>query len=111
MGWQAADGRDEIPRNRRRAAEHRLGTPLRSRILIHNAGKIDVVFRAPTWHQSAGHKARDAKGAEIGIESTEWTTLSRLTTFRLAPGEFVELTAAGIGVGKNKHDEDWQNTR
>jgi hypothetical protein len=95
-----------------RAAEYRLGTPLRSRILIHNSGKIDVVFRTGTWHQSGGHRARAAKGKEIDIASTEWTTLSRLTTFRLAPGEFVALTAAGIGVGKkNKNDEDWQNTR
>jgi beta-lactamase regulating signal transducer with metallopeptidase domain len=94
-----------------RAAEHRLGTPLKSRILLHNAGKIDVVFRTRTWHQSGGHKARDANGADIQIESTEWTTIGRLTTFRLAPGEFIELNAAGIGVGANKNDEDWQNTR
>src|SRR5204862_3729385 len=81
-------------------------------ILIHNAGTIDVVFRAPTWHQSGGHKARAANGAEIRIDSTEWTTLSRLLTYRLAPGQFVELNAAaGIGVGKNKNDEDWQNLR
>src|SRR5215472_12147953 len=95
-----------------RAAEYPLGTSLRSRILIHNSGKIDIVFRTRDWHQSAGHKARDAKGTEIAIESTEWTTLSRLTTFRLAPGEFIELTAAGIGVGKkNQNDEDWQDIR
>jgi hypothetical protein len=94
-----------------RAAEYRLGTPLKSRILIHNSGKIDVVFRTRTWHQSGGHKARDAKGANIAIETTDWTTIGRLTTFRLAPGEFVDLNAAGIGVGKNKNDEDWQNTR
>lgn len=94
-----------------RGAEHRLNTPLKSRILLHNSGKIDVVFRTRTWHQSGGHKARDANGAEIQIESTEWTTIGRLTTFRLAPGEFIELNAAGIGVGANKNDEDWQNTR
>ena len=35
----------------------------------------------------------------------------RLVPFRLAPGEFVEVNAAGIGVGANKNDEDWQGTR
>ena len=94
-----------------RAAEHRLGTPLKSRILFHNAGKNAVVFRTRTWHQSAGHKARDAKGADIKIDSTDWTTLAPLVPFRLAPGEFVEVIAAGIGVGANKNDEDWQETR
>ena len=41
----------------------------------------------------------------------EWTTIAPLVPFRLAPGEFVEVTAAGIGVGANKDDEDWQGTR
>jgi beta-lactamase regulating signal transducer with metallopeptidase domain len=94
-----------------RAAEHRLGTPLKSRVLIHNAGKDVAVFRAWTWHQSGGHKARDANGKEIEIVSTEWTTLSRLIPYRLWAGEYMEITAAGIGVGANKNDEDWQNTR
>ena len=40
-----------------------------------------------------------------------WTTLARLVPFRLEPGEFVEVIAAGIGVGANKNDEDWQGTR
>lgn len=94
-----------------RAAEYRLNTPLKSRILIHNAGKVAVAFRTRTWHQSAAHKATDAKGAEIKIESTSWTTRGLLVPFRLAPGEFVEVIAAGIGVGANKDNEDWQNTR
>jgi RNA polymerase sigma factor (sigma-70 family) len=94
-----------------RATEHRLNTPLKSRILIHNSGKATAVFRTRTWHQSGGHKARDAQGAEINIDSTEWTTIGQLTAFRLAPGEFVEVVGAGIGVGANKDDEDWRNTR
>jgi beta-lactamase regulating signal transducer with metallopeptidase domain len=93
-----------------RAAEHRLNSALRSRILIHNSGKKDVVFRARTWHQG-GHKATDANGAEIKVESTEWLTRGLLVPFRLAPGEFVELSATGIGVGANQNEEDWQNTR
>lgn len=93
-----------------RAAEHRLGTPLTARILIHNAGKEPVAFRARTWHQ-VGHKATDAKGAEIKIESTNWLTRGLLVPFRLAPGEFIELSAPGIGIGPVGNREDWQHTR
>ncbi len=94
-----------------RAVQYRLGTPLKSRILFHNSGKNAIVFRTWTFHQSGGHKAHDAKGADIKITSIDWTTLARLMPFRLAPGEFVEVIAAGIGVGPNKNDEDWQGTR
>ena len=45
------------------------------------------------------------------MSSTYWTTIGRLVPFRLAPGEFVEVIAAGIGVGANKDSEDWQGTR
>lgn len=93
-----------------RAAEYRLGTALKSRILFHNAGKDAVVFRTRTWHQGI-HKARDGHGAEIEVDSTYWTTLARLLPFRLAPGEFVEATAPGIGVGAMGNPEDWQNLR
>lgn len=93
-----------------RTKEHRLGTPLKARILIHNAGKTPVVFRTRSWHQ-LGHTARDAQGAEIKVESTSWTTRGRLTTFRLAPGEFIEVNAPGIGVGPKGNSEDWLNTR
>ena len=84
---------------------------LRSRILIHNAGQNTVVFRTCTWHQSARHKVRDGGGAEINIESADWTTIAPLMPFRLAPGEMIEVCAAGIGVGANKDDEDWQENR
>ncbi len=92
-----------------RAAEHRLGTPLKARVLIHNAGKTPVVFRTRSWHQ-LGHSATDAKGARLEVESTFWTTRGRLTTFRLAPGEYIEVNAPGIGVGPRGNSEDWQNT-
>jgi len=93
-----------------RDAEHRLGTPLKARVLIHNTGKQPVVFRTRTWHQ-LGHRASDTKGAEIKVDSTSWTTIGRLVWFRLAPGEFVEVHAPGIGVGPVGNHEDWQNTR
>ena len=93
------------------AEQHRLGTPLKSRVLFHNAGKNAVVFRALTWNQSSGHKARDANGAEIKIMSTRWTTIPQVVACRLAPGEFTEVTGAGIGVGANRDDEDWRGTR
>ena len=94
-----------------REPQYRLGTPLHSRILIYNGAKNDVVFRTRTWHQSSGHKARDAKGAEIKIDSTDWTTIAPLVPYRLHPGQFIELNAAGIGIGANKNEEDWQGTR
>jgi beta-lactamase regulating signal transducer with metallopeptidase domain len=93
-----------------RAAEHRLGTPLKTRILVHNAGKSTVVFRTRTWHQ-VGHAAHDAKGAKVDLDSTFWTTIGRLMAFRLNPGEFIEINGPGIGVGKLGDPEDWQQTR
>jgi beta-lactamase regulating signal transducer with metallopeptidase domain len=92
-----------------RAAEYRLGTPLESRILIHNAGNRLVVFRTRTWHQGS-HKATDATGAEIKVEYVPATITGRLVPLQLAPGEFVELNATGIGVGANKNADDWQDT-
>jgi hypothetical protein len=93
-----------------RTAKHHLGTALNSRILIHNAGRDTVVFRARTWHQGS-HKAQDANGADIKVESTNWLTRAPLVPFRLAPNEFVELTATGIGIGPHDNNENWQNTR
>jgi beta-lactamase regulating signal transducer with metallopeptidase domain len=94
-----------------RAAQYRLGTPLKSRILIHNSGHNAVVFRTRTWHQSGGHKARNAEGAEIPIHSVDWTRIAWLVPFRLEPGEFVELDAAGIGVGSSAAEAESHGTR
>jgi hypothetical protein len=94
-----------------RAKEYPLGTPLKSRILVHNAGKQPVIFRMPSWRQSSGHTARDAKGAAIKLTSTYWSTLATKSIYRLAPGEYCETSAAGIGVGAKTEGEDWANAR
>lgn len=93
------------------AEQYRLGAPLKSRILFNNAGKNTVVFRTLTWTQSAAHQARDAQGGDIQVTSTHWTTIPQIVACRLEPGEFLEVAAAGIGVGARTNDENWQNTR
>ncbi|WP_254513015.1 M56 family metallopeptidase [Anatilimnocola floriformis] len=94
-----------------RGNQHRLGTALKAKILIHNDGKQPVVFRTRSWHQFNDHRAQDAQGKEIKVDSTYWTTLSSLVSYRLAPGEFIELNAAGIGIGDNRTAKDWPGTR
>ena len=91
--------------------QYRLGTPLKSRILLHNSGRRPGRLPHRTWNQSGGHKATDAKGADIKVESIEWTTLASTRDVPARAGEFVEVSAAGIGVGAVKNDKDWQNTR
>jgi hypothetical protein len=93
------------------AAEHPLGTPLKSRLLFHNSGKKDVIFRTRNWHQSSQHKAQDANGTDIKVSSTNWLTRTQLVSFRLRPGEFVEVPAAGIGIGAKKNRKWWKGTR
>ena len=88
-----------------------IGTALKSRILIHNAGKGTVVFRARNWHQSNDHKARDADGADVTLSSTRWLTRTQVVPFRLNPGDYVELPAAAIGVGPRGDGAAWKNSR
>ena len=80
------------------AAEYRLGTTLKMRILIHNTSQEAVLFRASSWHQ-IGLKARDAQGAEIEVESVTRFTRAPLVTYHLDPDRFVELTSPEIGIG------------
>ena len=82
-----------------RAAAHRLGTALKMRILVHNAGNEPVVFRARTWHHIEP-TARNAKGEEIEIESITRYTRPPLVVYRLMPGGFFELASPGVGIGK-----------
>lgn len=93
------------------AKEHRLGTSLKSRLLVHNSGKQTVFFIMPSWQQPGGHAARDAKDVAIKVSSTSWTTMSRMQTYRLAPGAYCETRAPGIGVGARTDAEDWANVR
>jgi hypothetical protein len=95
-----------------RAPEYPLGTPLAARILVHNAGKNTVVFRVRNWQQ-VEHTAANALGKPVNVMSVEWTTLGVLTSFRLEPGEYIELHGPGISVGaRNKQDpDDWQTIR
>jgi hypothetical protein len=81
------------------AAAHRLGTPLKMRILVHNAGQEPVVFRARTWHHIEP-TARNAQGAEIEIESITRYTRPPLVVYRLMPGGFFDLASPGVGIGK-----------
>jgi hypothetical protein len=92
------------------ATEHRLGRQLLARVLIYNSGKEPVVFRTRTWHQLAC-QAHDAQGGEINVDSIRWLMRAPLVTFRLAPGEYVELSTPGIGIGRAGAPEDWQRTR
>jgi hypothetical protein len=80
------------------AAEYRLGTTLKMRILIHNTGKEAVLFRARPWHQ-IGWKAHDAQGAEIEVESVTRFTRAPLVTYHLDPDRCIELTSPEIGIG------------
>lgn len=57
------------------AKEYRLGTSLRSRILVHNSGDEPVFFIMPSWQQSSTHAARDAKDEAIKVTSTYSTTI------------------------------------
>jgi beta-lactamase regulating signal transducer with metallopeptidase domain len=82
-----------------RAPEYRLGTPLKCRILVHNAGTEPVVFRTRSWHHIEP-TAKDAKGAPIGMETVTRFTRAPLVTYRLEPGRYVELATPGFGLGK-----------
>ena len=96
------------------AAEHRMGTALKARLLVQNTGKLPVMARVPTWHQgsvSARDERSDAKSAEIEVSGIEWTTMARLVPVRLGPGEFIEINAPGVGLGKDAGRGPWAGPR
>lgn len=89
---------------------YRLGTVLKARVLFHNTGKAPVVFQTETWHQDDPHTARDAKGAEIPVKATWFTGITPMATFRLAPGEYCEVSGHGIAIGAGEY-KDERSTR
>ena len=91
-------------------AEHRMGTALKARLLVQNAGTIPVMVRVPTWHQGAV-SGRDAAGAEVEVSGIDWTTIARLVPVRLGPGEFIEINAPGVGLGKDAGRGPWAGPR
>jgi beta-lactamase regulating signal transducer with metallopeptidase domain len=92
-----------------RGDAHPLNTPLNGRILIHNSGTDTVVFRTRGWHQ-LDQTAKHADGSEVPVESTLWLTRGLLRAYRLAPGEYVELSTPGIGIGANSNADVWKNS-
>jgi beta-lactamase regulating signal transducer with metallopeptidase domain len=92
------------------AAEHRMGTALKARLLVQNAGTIPVMARVPTWHQG-GVSARDEAGGEVEVSGIDWTTIARLVPVCLAPGEYIEINAPGVGLGKDAGRGPWAGPR
>lgn len=83
-----------------------LGSVLKARVLFHNAGKAPVVFQTETWHQNDGHKAHGAKGAEIPVKATWFTGITPTSKFRLAPGEYCEVSGHGIAIGAGEYKDE-----
>lgn len=90
-----------------RAEQYAHGTVLKARVLFHNSGKEAVVFQTETWHQYDGHKALDAKGAEISVKATRYTGITPMATFRLAPGEYCEVTGHGLAIGAGEYKAEF----
>ena len=93
-----------------RADQYHLKTTLKSRVIIHNAGKVTIAFPMKSFQQP-GIDAFLVSGRPVTIEQRHWLTLGRQGIYRLRPGEFVELYVPGICLGKNETEDDWQNAR
>ena len=92
------------------AAEHRMGTALKARLLVQNTGKLPVMVRVPTWHQGQV-SARNAEGAEVQVSGIDWTTIARLVPVLLGPGHFIEINAPGVGLGQDAGRGPWAGPR
>jgi beta-lactamase regulating signal transducer with metallopeptidase domain len=101
---QGASPADKASPKGASGTEVSLGTPLGCRILIHNAGKEPVVFHTRWWHHIEP-TAKDAQGAEIGMESVTRLTRAPLVTWRLEPGRYIELLSPGFGLGKHGYHD------
>jgi beta-lactamase regulating signal transducer with metallopeptidase domain len=94
-----------------RAKQYHLGTEVKARILLYNAGNQPVTFITRSFQQPS-HKARLASGQDLKLTSTDWTTIGRPSAYRLEPGEYCETNTPGIGIGNRHQDnEDWSNVR
>ena len=92
------------------AVEHRIGEALKARLLVHNPRRFPVVVQVPTFHQGAV-RARDAKHAEVKVAGISWTTLARLVPVRLGPGEYIEISTPGVGLGPRAGMGPWAGPR
>jgi beta-lactamase regulating signal transducer with metallopeptidase domain len=93
-----------------RAKAYPLGMALKSRVLVHNSGKKTAIFCMTSWLQGGGN-AHDAKGAVIPVAAIEWLPMVTRKTYRLAPGEYCETPAAGVGVGAKAEPKNWVEVR
>ena len=95
------------------AAEHRMDTALKERLIVQNNGSVAVMVRVPTWHQGGvnGVKARDATGVEVRVSAIHWTTRAMLVPVRLMPGEVIEINAPGVGLGEDAGSGPWAGPR
>jgi hypothetical protein len=92
------------------AAEYRIDTALKARLLVQNRGQVPVMLQVPTFHQG-WVKGTDAKGSEVQVSGIEWTTRALLNTVRLAPGEYIEINTPGVGIGPRAGMGPWAGPR
>ena len=92
------------------AVEHRIGEALKARLLVHNPRRFPVVVQVPTFYQGAV-RARDAKHAEVEVAGIRWTTLAQLVPVRLGPGEYIEISTPGVGLGPRAGMGPWAGPR
>jgi hypothetical protein len=88
------------------AESYSLGTVLKSRVLFHNSGQNPIMVMTETWHQDDQHQARDAVGQEIKVGSTWYSGITPMSTFRLKPGDYVEINGHGIAIGAGEYREE-----
>ena len=86
-----------------RAEQYPLGSVLKARVLFHNTGTKPIIFKTETWHQNDRHTARNASGVAINVGSTWYTGRTPMATYRLEPGEYVEVTGHGIAIGAGEY--------
>ena len=89
------------------AEQYAIGSVLKTRVLFHNSGKTPVVFMTETWHQDDRHSARDAKGTQITVSGTWYSGVTPTATYRLAPGQYCEVSGHGLAIGTGTYEEEF----